>query len=101
MEQQCFQAIGAQLGGLKKISSKLLDCSEAWIQVQKNTCGYLPASIDINTKFESFVVRMNATDISVNKPRSSFKVFSIADSSNPLDIQRFQEALADEESRLG
>lgn len=45
-----FLAIGQQLGGLLSISSQTLNClncSSSIIKLERNFCGFIPASLDI------------------------------------------------------
>lgn len=105
-KRNVFDAIGSHFGGLVCISSNtlnLLDCMAAFIEVNQNVCGFLPASIETNDpRLGSFTFRVaddfRSSSLSVSRKSSSFSTLNSRDFSNSLDVSRIQEILEDEGS---
>lgn len=51
---QTFKAIGENFGDMIRVASKalgMLDCSSSFIEIRKNSCGFIPTFIEIHDKF--------------------------------------------------
>lgn len=88
--------------GISSKTLNLLDCTKAFIQVEQNECGFLPAIVDIkDPRLGSFIIKVASdsqpgtlNDWRKHSPLNP-KAFS-----NSLDVSRFRKFLEDEGSAL-
>ena len=96
---QTFKVIGDHFGGLKNIASKmlnLLNVFEAKIQVKRNQCDFVPATLEI-TNFNQGNFFLHFGDFEQIEPPPLTKGhLSFENFSNSFDLQRLNQVLKDE-----
>ena len=94
-----FKVIGDHLGGLENIASEminLLNVFEAKIQVKRNKCRFVPATLEI-TDFNRGKFFLHFCDFKQLEPPPLTKGhLSFEDFSNSFDLQRLNKVFKDE-----
>ena len=94
-----FEAIGSHFGGLEEIALEtlnFLNVSEAKIKVQKNLCGFMPASIEIKNELRGSVVLNFGDNEAVEAPSYVHKELFYKDFNNSIDQYRVNKVAEDE-----